>query len=117
MLSHARVIIATACQGRTFRLGVVIDCGRHESGRTAKEDEDCWLDLYVMLSRVTRLEDLLLIRPPPADFLLRGPPKDSQKQMAKFAQRTASCRTDAAKLPQDLSFIWFLHNRCRINIT
>ena len=108
-LSHARVITATACQGRTFRLGVVIDCGRHEGGSTAKEDEDWWLDLYVMLSRATRLDDLLLIRPPPADFLLRGPPKDLQKQLAKFAKRTAMCRADAAKVAQELGFTEFLH--------
>ena len=108
-LSHARAITATACQGRTFRLGVVIDCGRHEGGSTAKEDEDWWLDLYVMLSRATRLDDLLLIRPPPADFLLRGPPKDLQKQLAKFAKRTAMCRADAAKVAQELGFTEFLH--------
>ena len=37
-LSHGFVVTATACQGRTMRAGVVIDCGRHESGTTRKED-------------------------------------------------------------------------------
>ena len=38
------------------------DCWRHETGATAKEDDDGWLDLYVMFSRDTRLEDFLLRR-------------------------------------------------------
>ena len=68
--SPGRVVTATACQGRTMHGGVVVDCGRHTGGATPKNDEDWWLDLYVMLSRATRLEDLLLVRPPPSDFLL-----------------------------------------------
>ena len=28
-ISHARAITSTACQGRTMRDGVIIDCGRH----------------------------------------------------------------------------------------
>ena len=30
-ISHARAITSTACQGRTTRDGVIIDCGRHEA--------------------------------------------------------------------------------------
>ena len=86
--SHGRVITTTACQGRTMREGVILDCGRHESGTGKKEDDDWWLDLYVMLSRATRIEDLLLIRAPAAEFLLRGPPKGLKKQLLKFARRT-----------------------------
>ena len=41
-----------------MRDGVIIDCGRQEGGAHPKEDDDWWLDLYVMLSRATRLEDL-----------------------------------------------------------
>ena len=89
---------------------MIIDCGRHESGRTAKDEDDWWLDLYVMLSRATRLDDLLLLRPPPTDFLLRGPPKDLQKQLAKFAHKTASCRLDAANLAHELGFTEFFHD-------
>eukprot|EP00973_Karenia_brevis_P030230 4166298-Karenia_brevis.AAC.1 len=40
LISQGRVITATACQGRTVRAGVVIYCGRHESGSTRKEDGD-----------------------------------------------------------------------------
>ncbi len=85
-----------------MREGVVIDCGRHESGSTRKDDEDWWLDLYVMLSRATRLDDLLLLRPPELEFFLTGPPKSLKKQLAMFARRTAGCRKKAAQLAGEL---------------
>ena len=108
-LSHGFVVTATACQGRTMRAGVVIDCGRHESGTTRKEDGDWWLELYVMLSRATRLDDLLLLRAPPTSFLLQGPPPDLRKRLQAFAARTQQCRTRAAELARDLGFADFLH--------
>jgi hypothetical protein len=91
--SHGRVITTTACQGRTMRDGVILDCGRHESGAGKKEDDDWWLDLYVMLSRATRIDDLLLMRAPPVEFLLHGPPRGLQTQLKKFAQRTEESRS------------------------
>ena len=108
-LSHARVITATACQGRTMHAGVIIDAGRHEIGETRKEDDDWWLDLYVMLSRATRLEDLVVIRAPPADFLLRGPPATLKSQLQKLATRVTGCRKDAAKVARELGFGQFFH--------
>ena len=56
-LSHAQVVTTTACQCHTMRAGVVIVWGRHETGETRKDDGDWWLDVYVMLSRATRLSD------------------------------------------------------------
>ncbi len=41
--------------------GVIVDCGRITDGQHPKNDENYWLDLYVMLSRATRLDDLLLV--------------------------------------------------------
>ena len=108
-VSHGRVITSTACQGRTMRAGVIVDCGRHEGGATPKEDEDWWLDLYVMLSRATRLEDLLLLRAPPSAFLLQGPPPSLKKQLAMFASRTEACRIRAAALAAELGLEEFLH--------
>ena len=108
-VKHNRVITATACQGRTMRAGVVIDCGRHYSGSTRKEDGDWWLELYVMLSRATRLDDLLLLRAPPSSFLLQGPPPDLQKRLQSFAARTKTCRAHAEKLVRKLGFSIFLH--------
>ena len=101
-ISHARAITSTACQGRTMRDGVIIDCGRQESGSHKKEDDDWWLDLYVMLSRATRLEDLLLLRAPNLEFFAKGPPKTLQKQLAKLARRTETCRKQAEKIAKEL---------------
>merc|ERR1711953_881654 len=83
---------STACQGRTMRDGVIIDCGRQEGGAHPKEDDDWWLDLFVMLSRATRLEDLLLMFAPVLSFFAKGPPKTLRTQLAKFASRTNACR-------------------------
>ena len=88
--------------------GVVIDCGRHEGGAHPKEDDDWWLDLYVMMSRATRLEDILLTRAPPVSFLLRGPPKMLKEMLASFAARTHACRQRATQLAAELGFEKFL---------
>ena len=92
-----------------MRAGVLIDCGRHESGNTAKEDADWWLDIYVMLSRATRLADLLLIRAPPVSFLLQGPPEDVRKRLQEFTDRAGNCRKAARKVARELGFGDFLH--------
>ena len=89
--------------------GVIIDAGRQEIGETRKDDDDWWLDLYVMLSRATRLEDLVVIRAPPADFLLRGPPATLKSQLQKLATRVTGCRKDAAKVARELGFEQFFH--------
>jgi hypothetical protein len=107
-ISHARAITSTACQGRTMRDGVIIDCGRHEGGAHKKEDDDWWLDLYVMLSRATRLEDLLLLRAPDIEFFAKGPPKTLKQQLAKFARRTEDCRQRAEKIARELGLAGFL---------
>lgn len=109
-LGHGRVVTSTACQGRTMREGVVIDCGRITgNSQGAKDDDDWWLDLYVMLSRATRLEDLLLIRAPDLDFWAKGPPKSLRKQLATFARRTAANRVKATRLAKELGLSALLH--------
>ena len=70
---------------------------------------DWWLELYVMLSRATRLDDLLLLRAPPSSWLLQGPPPDLKKNLQAFASRTAGCRARAEKLARELGFSNFLH--------
>ena len=65
-------------------------------------DEDTWwLHLYVLLSRATTLENLLVIRAPPADFLLRGPPAKLRERLEVFAQRCDACRARAEDIAQD----------------
>ena len=92
-----------------MRAGVVIDCGRHETGNTRKDDGDWWLDVYVMLSRATRLADLLLLRAPPLSFLSQGLPADIQKRLKAFARRADMCRSRADKLAHELGFNNIFH--------
>ena len=91
-----------------MRDGVIIDCGRQEGGAHPKEDDDWWLDLYVMLSRATRLKDLLLMRAPDLEFFAKGPPKSLRKQLAKFASRTDECRKQAEKIARELGLAEFV---------
>ena len=88
-LTHAYYLTATASQGQTLRRGVTIDCARLE-GATGMNDDNWWLNLYVMFSRVTKMSDLLLLRPPPREILERGPPPNVKKQLEKFETRIAA---------------------------
>ena len=92
--------------------GVVVDCGpppEKRPPRGADVHGDYWLQLYVMLSRATRSEDLLLMRAPAADFLLQGPPADLKSKLATFANRTGACRRTAEALVRELGFESLLH--------
>jgi len=91
-----------------MREGVIIDCGRQSGGAHPKEDDDWWLDLYVMLSRATCLDDLLLLRAPDLDFFVKGPPKSLRKQLGKFARKTEACRQRAEKIAIELGLGAFL---------
>ena len=102
-LTHGRVITTTACQGRTMKVGVILDCGRHDSGRNRKEDEGCWLGLYVMLSRATRSKDLLLVRRLPVEFLTRRPPVELQKALLRSTKRQSICRRKVESPAKDFS--------------
>ena len=53
----------------TFRAGLISDM---ENLNTARDD--FWSALYVLLSRATRMEDMLLLRCPPKSFFDEGPP-------------------------------------------
>ena len=56
-------------QSLTFRNGVVGDLGNMNTDR-----DNYWLNIYVLLSRATRLQDILLFRCPPKDFFDAAPP-------------------------------------------
>ena len=87
---------------------MVLDCGRHEAGNGRKGDDDWWLELYVLLSRATRHEDLLLMRAPRIEFFLAGPPQGLRKQLEQLATRTKRRRRDATALAKELGFTEFL---------
>ncbi|CAE7839254.1 PIF7 [Symbiodinium sp. CCMP2592] len=93
-VSHAKFITSTASQGVTLRQGTVIDCARLPE----LDEDNWWLHLYVMFSRVTCLEDMLLLRPPTREMLERGPPKAILERLRRLEERAAGCRTGAVKL-------------------
>ena len=51
--------------------------------------------MYVMCSRATCIEDMLLLRPPPRDLLERGPPASVREALEKFERKIAES-TEAA---------------------
>ena len=85
-------------------MGVTIDAGCKD-----EDDQDSlWLHLYVMLSRATSSNDLLVLRAPPQEFLTRGPPEDLAARLRTFTARTAACRVTAEALARRLGFAAFL---------
>ena len=96
MLTHARYLTTTASQGKTLREAVTIDCARLEpQGQRGTDDDAWWLNLYVMFSRVTRMANMLLVRPPPRELLERGPPASVRSALQRFerAERDTAAGT------------------------
>ena len=93
-------------QGQTLRKGVTIDCARDEdAGRTGKADDQGWLHLYVMFSRATCMRNMLILRPPPREFLERGPPASLREALRTFDETYATSRTEAEQLAEELGFV------------
>ena len=105
-ISHAQVLTSTASQGRTMRKGVIVDAGCKD----ASDMDNHWLHLYVMLSRATTAENLLVIRDPGVEFLSRGPPADLATRLCTFETRTRRCRSAAQKLVSDLGLEKIVHD-------
>jgi len=101
-LTHASFLTSTASQGQTLRTGVTIDCGRL-SEKTCK-DSDWWLHLYVMFSRVTCMEDMLLLRPPPREILEAGPPADVRVALAQFEEKIKISTEATASFAEKIGF-------------
>ena len=95
-VTHAHFLTSTASQGLTLRKGTIVDCARLPE----LSDDNWWLHLYVMFSRVTSLENLLLLRPPPRELLERGPPEAIVERLKEFQQRAQRCRAGALRLRQ-----------------
>jgi hypothetical protein len=101
MLTHANYLTTTASQGQTIRVAVTIDCARIEpQGERGTIDDAWWLNLYVMFSRVTRMEDMLLLRPPPRALLERGPPASVREALRRFEKTEAETVADAILFAQ-----------------
>ena len=67
-------------------------------------DDAWWFHLYVMLSRATRMEDMLLLRPPPKELLERGPPGAILRALERFIQLERDSVAEATQLCNDLGF-------------
>lgn len=101
MLTHANYLTTTASQGQTIRAAVTIDCARNEpQGNRGTNDDAWWLNLYVMFSRVTRMEDMLLLRPPPRTLLERGPPASVREALRRFENTERETVADAIRIAQ-----------------
>ena len=99
MLTHANYLTTTASQGQTIRAAVTIDCARNEpQGQRGTSEDAWWLNLYVMFSRVTRMDDMLLIRPPPRELLERGPPVSVRDALKRFESTELDTVADAVLL-------------------
>ena len=72
------------------------------------DDDDWWLHVYVIVSRATRLDDLILLRAPDVTCLMRGPPKTFRDRLALFDRRVRSCRVLAEQLAVSLWLASFL---------
>ena len=106
MLTHARYLTVTASQGQTLRDKVTIDCAQNEpQGKRGTSEDEWWLNLYVMFSRVTRMEDMLLLRPPPRTLLERGPPASVREALQRFEQTEKITIADAEILAQRFGIV------------
>ena len=68
------------------------------------KDDNWWLNLYVMFSRATRMDDMFLLRPPPRDLLERGPPPSMSKRLAQFDRHIEETSFEAIKTAERLGF-------------
>ena len=85
-------------------MGVTIDCARiAPNGKLGASDDQWWLHLYVMFSRATCLEDMLLLRPPPRELLERGPPPHIRQALVSFEARIAESVEAAAALAAEMA--------------
>ena len=68
-LLRLRIALCNLPREKIFRNAVFGDMGNMNTERDAY-----WSAMYVLLSRATRMEDLLVFRCPPKSFFDQGPP-------------------------------------------
>ena len=95
-LTHANYMTSTGWQGFTIRTGVTVDCARLDpAGKTGMKDDTWWFHLSVLFSRATRMQDLLLLRPPPRELLDKGPPRSIVSALQQFEAKRLTSVTAA----------------------
>lgn len=60
--------------------------------------------MYVMFSRVTCMEDMLLLRPPPREILEAGPPADVRVALAQFEEKIRISTEATASFAEKIGF-------------
>ena len=61
-----------------------------------------WFHFYVMFSRATRMQDMIVFLPPPMEFFERGPPARIVEALAKFDAKRVRSDREAPKLAEDI---------------
>ena len=104
-LAHAPYLASALSQGQTLRKGVTVECARGEdAGRAGMSDDQWWLHLHVMFSRATRARNVLILRPPPREFLERRPLASLRNALLEFDKRAESSWAEAEHLAAELGF-------------
>ncbi len=78
--------------GKAFRGGLIGGMGNLNTDRDA-----FWSAMYVLLSRVTRMEDMLLLRCPPKSFFDAGPPAYLKSFLQKLHDKDGKNRSRSAQ--------------------
>ena len=99
-LTHAMVRTAMSSQGLTFNSGVIVDL-RRAGGMV---DDIWWLNVYVMLSRARKLDNLILVglTTQVKELLEAGPPQYILKQLEQFQKKAARTQHDVEQVARDM---------------
>ena len=99
-LVPANVRTAQSSQGMTFKDGVIIDSRKLKQ----MEHDTYWLNLYTMLSRCTRLRDILLTQEIPRSIFEDGPPASVSRAMRHLRERAVATARRTAEYERDLGW-------------
>ena len=87
-----------ACPKAGRRARGLLRCGSSMLLRRVAEPRAALAHLYVMFSRATCMDDMLLLRPPPREFLERGPPASVREALESLERKIAESTEAAAAL-------------------
>ena len=99
-LTHAMVRTAMSSQGLTFKKGVIADL-RRAGGMT---NDIWWLNVYVMLSRAKKLENLILVglTAKVKELFEAGPPAYIRQQIKALQAKAARTKLSVEQTARDM---------------
>ena len=102
-LTHAMVRTAMSSQGLTFKKGVIADL-RRAGGMT---DDIWWLNVYVMLSRAKKLENLILmgLTPKIRELFEKGPPAYIREQIRALQAKAVRIKLTAEQAAREMDLL------------